>query len=277
MPHSDASDSRRPRRAVYSALVGGYERPMEKAKLDEPGVDYLFFTDSDEVRAPLGWTLIKSPPRFPTDPVRSARYLKIVGHPILDDYDETIWIDNRIALRAPTAGLFEFVSEHDMALPRHSFRTDLKSEFSEVIASGYDDPRRVRQMFDIAVSHGVVNHQPLWTGILVRKRSPEVAECMRMWFELLLLTSRRDQLSVNVALNASLLNVNVLGLDNTSSNYHTWVPQSAINRDQSIQRWRSQRRPLKLGLSDTMRSFPLGRKVARAMDRVGLTVPTLAD
>lgn len=277
MPHSDATAPRQPRRAVYSALIGGYERPRDIANLDEPDVDYLFFTDSDEVRAPHGWTLVKTPPRFATDPVRSARHLKIVGHPILDDYDETIWIDNRIALRAPASDLFEFISEHDIALLRHSFRTDLKSEFSEVIASGYDDPRRVRQMFDIAVSHGVENHDPLWTGILVRKRSPEVAECMRMWFDLLLLTSRRDQLSINVALKASSLKVNTLDLDNTSSKYHAWAPQSAINRDPSIQMWRAKRRPLKLGVSDAIRSFPMGRKVARALDRAGLTVPTLAD
>ncbi|MCU1698739.1 MAG: hypothetical protein JWR34_4802 [Mycobacterium sp.] len=266
-----------PRRAVYSALVGGYENPRDTPTPHEAGVDYLLFTDSDDVRAPLGWRLVKTSPRFATDPVRSARYLKIVGHPILDDYDETLWIDNRVVLRTPAASLFAFISEYDIALPRHSLRSDLTSEFSEVIAAGYDDPQRVREMFDIAVSHGVEHQQPLWTGLLLRKRTADVAECMQRWLELLLLTSRRDQLSINVALAASSLRVNTLGFEIVSSEYHYWMSNTVMNRDSSIQMWRSKRRPFKLGVGDAMRSFPFGRKGARALTRMGLTIPTLDD
>jgi hypothetical protein len=277
VPDTDSVTPRPGRRVVYSALIGGYENPRTRPTPQEAGVDYLLFTDSDGVRAPLGWTVVKTAPRFASDPVRSARYLKIVGHPILDDYDETLWIDNRVVLRTSATRLFEFIAEHDIALPRHSLRADLKSEFAEVIAAGYDDPRRVREMFDIAVSHGVEHDQPLWTGLVLRRRTCDVAECMQRWFELLLLTSRRDQLSINVALAASPLRVNTLDFEIVSSDYHDWVPNTVMNRDRSIQMWRSRRRPLKLGISDAMRSFPYGRKGARVLTRMGLTIPTLGS
>lgn len=277
MPQPSSTSPPTPRRVVYSALIGGYETPRDMPSPHDEGVDYLLFTDSEDLRAPQGWRVVKTAPRFATDPVRSARYLKVVGHPILDDYDETLWIDNRVALRTPAASLFEFVDGYDLALFRHSFRSDLKSECAEVIAAGYDDPQRVRAMYDIAVSYGVAHLHPLWTGILVRKRTADVAGCMQRWLELLLLTSRRDQLSIGVALAASSLRVNTLGLDNMSSDYHTWLPHTEMNRDSSIQMWRSKRRPLKLRFGDTIRSFPSGRKAARFVARMGLVIPTVAD
>ncbi|MCZ0728993.1 hypothetical protein [Mycolicibacterium iranicum] len=272
--HTSAQSSP-PKRAVYSALVGGYEALVEKPAHSEPHVDYLLFTDSNKTRAPAGWKMIRIVPRFNNDSVRSARYLKIVGHPALDGYDETLWIDNRVVLRTPATSLFELLGDDDIALPRHSFRSDLRSEFVEVIASGYDDPQRVRAMFDIAVNSGVERQTPMWTGIMLRKRNPDVQACMQFWFELLLLTSRRDQLSVNVALTHSPAKLRVLEIDNISSDYHRWVSHTLLDRDTSIQMWRANRRPMKIRLSDAMRSHSLGRKAAKAATKMGLTIPTL--
>jgi hypothetical protein len=276
VPEFDYPAQDPPKRAVYSALVGGYEKPREEPTDFGSGIDYLLFTDSDDLKPPPGWNLIKCTPRFANDPVRSARYLKIVGHPILDNYTETLWIDNRVALRGPVSNLFDLVNNYDVAIPSHSFRSDLEAEFSEVIASGYDDPVRVREMFAIAVHCQVQHQRPLWTGIMLRRRNDEVAKCMQRWLELLLLTSRRDQLSINVALADSRLRIKILEFDNASSLYHSWSSHTVMERDKSIQIWRAKRPPVGLRLSDAMRSLPLGRKVARGLTKMGLKIPTLS-
>lgn len=243
--------------------------------MHQPGAAHLLFTDSDNVAAPPGWELLRVKPRFPTDPVRSARYLKIVGHPVLDEYDETLWIDNRVVLKKPASFLFELNRNYDLSIPSHSFRSSLTDEFSEVIAAGYDDPRKVREMFRIAAQDRLQNQHPLWTGILVRKRSPGVAECMRRWIELVLLTSRRDQLSVNVALADSQLRINIFELNNLASECHSWIPHRMMKRERSIQDWRPTREPIKIQMSDALRASSLGRKIARGLTKSGLVVPTL--
>jgi hypothetical protein len=263
-----------PSRAIYTAMVGGYETVVPRIVPPDAGIECLFFTDSPDVAAPDGWHRIVVTSRFASDPVRSARHLKITGHPALREFDETLWVDNRVQVKPNVRDLFDLLRGHDIAVPYHSFRTSVAAEFSEVIASGYDDPDRVRAMFQIARDAGVLGERPFWTGLLLRRRSADVDAAMRAWWELLLLTSRRDQLSFNVATGTHEVDVRPLDLDNRASEFHEWLPHTALRRDRSVQMWRRTTPPV-LAASDLLRSTPYGRKAARALTRMGLTVPTV--
>lgn len=263
------------RRIVYSALMGSYERVLEQPAANGARADFVLFTDTPDIPSNMGWNVVQVAPRFPGDPVRSARYLKAVGHPMLDGYDETLWIDNRVVLKPRLDALFEQLEGFDMALAKHSFRGELREEFSEVIASGYDDPRRVRRMYQFAADAGVDHDQTLWTGLILRRRNRKVAECMRSWMDLILLTSRRDQLSINVALTKFPLSVNMLTLDNVSSVYHEWVAPHTIDRNQRVQNWRAEQHSPLLRLGDMVRTTRHGRLVARGLSKLGLSLPTI--
>ena len=262
-------------RVVYSALIGDYERLVDKPVGRPSGVYFVMFTDSPDESRISGWNVVRVKPRYTFDTVRSARYLKIVGHPLLDAYDETLWIDNRVTLKEGFDDLFSQLDTAQLALPQHSFRGGLVQEFDSVIAMGFDDPARVREMFRIAGSAQLIDTQTLWTGLMLRRRDPEVVECMRIWMDHVLLTSRRDQLSINFAIASSGLSFRAFDLDNWSSPFHEWVSTEHINRNSRIQSWRPADRSMGVRLGDAVRGFPSGLRLARGLTRVGVGLPAL--
>lgn len=261
---------------VYSALIGGYETPISQPHATELGVDFIMFTDDPSRFSGTGWNVVKISPRFPNDPVRSARFLKSVGHPVLDEFDQTMWIDNRVVLSAAAASLFDQLEHFDLVIPRHSYRASLIDEYQEVIASGYDDPGRVRQTYAMSCAAGVsMAAAPFWTGVLLRRRHEQMAACMRQWMDSILLGSRRDQLSIHAAIASVPLRTMVLGIDNEKSDYHEWIPNGAMSRVRSVQRWHPPSRSVGVRFSDLVRSRELTRRAARILEKFGIPLPTL--
>ena len=64
---------------------------------------------------------------------------------------------------------------------------------------------------------------------------------MAGWWEETLRYSRRDQLSVNVALDAARLPVNRIEVDNSRSEWHHWPV--ATRRDTATRTWNAAARP----------------------------------
>lgn len=226
--------SSQPRRAVYTALIGGYEMLNEQPVAARSDLPFICFTDAPSLRSDT-WQIELVEPAMPSDPIRSARKLKIVGHPLLDDVDETLWVDNSVMLRVrPEEILDEWLTEADFAAPLHSYRDRLIDEFDAVVAAGFDDPTRVYEQVRhyLAERPDVLDAKPLFTALLARRRTPEVADMCRQWFTDVLRYSRRDQLSVLPAIDrSSLTRWQALELDTFTSRYHEW-PVTA-RRDRS--------------------------------------------
>ena len=269
---------RKKRRVVYSALLGDYENLVPRPVTDSEYADHVFLTDSPRADPGAGWNIVRVEPHFPSDSVRSARRLKILGHPSIAGYDESLWLDNRVAIRAPLSTLFDSLSDSDLAVPYHSYRESVRAEFLEVIASGYDDPTAVRKLYAIARDADVVHERPYWTGMLLRAESHDVRMSMERWYEYLLLTTRRDQLSLNIALSEfPNLRLRALDIENRQSAYHEWVSTGGLNRNKAIQMWRPARRGPVIAFGDLLRSRPYGRKFARLLDMCGIGIPILPD
>lgn len=255
--------------------MGGYETLLEQPAALSSNVDFVLFTDVNSPPVRGDWNVVQVPPRFPNDQVRSARYLKTIGHPILDEYDETVWIDNRVVLREPFEGLFSLLDGVDIALPIHSYRSTVRDECSEVVTLGYDDPERVRAAYRFVVDKGFEYSQPLWTGLMVRKRNDSMRECMRLWMDYILLMSRRDQLSINVALHEAGVAVRTYVLDNSESEYHRWAHPASIGRRRRVQQWHASPRGVGVCVADAIRSLPRGHTGARVLEELGIPMPTL--
>jgi hypothetical protein len=152
--------------------------------------------------------------------------VKILGHPSLADYDVVLYIDASVRLRETPEAIVEdwLTDDADLVLARHSYREQLLDEFDEVIRLNYDDRARVyEQLSDYAVAHpAVLEAQPYWTGMMVRRWSPELIAAMRTWADHVLRYSRRDQLSLPAALDGAALRVRSLDIDNFSSRHHEW-------------------------------------------------------
>lgn len=213
-----------PRRAVYTALLGEYEEISEQPVARESDVDFICFTDRDDLTSET-WTIVQVELPLPFDLVRSQRHFKIRGHALLDDYDETLYIDNSVHLEAdPAVILDSWLDGADFAVSRHSFRSRVIDEFDEIIRLNYDDAGRVNeQLLHYAEAYpDVLLEQPYWNGMLARRRTPEVAETMRIWFDHVLRYSRRDQLSANVAFSLGPVAVRAIDENNNVSPWHRW-------------------------------------------------------
>lgn len=213
-----------PARAVYTALLGGYEELIEQPIAHESSIPFICLTDDPDVRSDT-WEIQLIEPRLPMDLIRSARVLKVRGHANLQPYQETLWIDNSVRLKvAPESLMTEWLDDADIALPRHSYRRQVISEFDIVAREGLDDPSRVYEqlMHYSALRPEVLEEHPYWTAIIARRWTPGVTEAMSLWLDHVLRYSRRDQLSVTYALIATGLDPHVLDVDNFESDWHEW-------------------------------------------------------
>lgn len=213
-----------PPRAVFTALLGPYEDLSEQPVAADTDIPFICFTDRDDLESET-WTIVRVDLPFPFDLVRSQRYFKILGHGTLDEYDETLYIDNSVRLEAtPDAILDHWLDGADFALHQHSFRDRVIDEFDEIVRLNYDDAGRVNeQLLHYAEAYpDVLLERPYWNGMLARRRTPEVAATMRIWYDHVLRYSRRDQLSANVAFSLGPVTPRTVGEDNNHSEWHTW-------------------------------------------------------
>lgn len=212
-----------PSRAVYTALIGGYERLQEQPAARGSSIPFICLTDDPDLTSET-WDVRLVEPALVRDPVRSARFAKILGDPVVAEYDETLWIDNKILLTAdPGTVLDDLLGDADLAVIQHSYRSSLTAEFDEVARVGLDEPARIyEQLIHYAETKPhVLDQTPYWSAVLARRRTPQVDSAMRAWMNHVLRYSRRDQLSLPYVLDG-LGRVRVLELDNYGSQWHSW-------------------------------------------------------
>jgi hypothetical protein len=208
---------------VYTALVGGYEHLNEQPAARGSSLDFVCLTD-DETLTSETWRVVHVPPAFPADPVRSARALKILGHPEVDRYERTVWADNSVVLRRDPAFLLASVDRTPFALPGHWERRSVQDEFGAVLDLGYDDEARVHEQLNayLLEDPDLLTEVPHATTVLVRRRCPEVAAAMRLWMDQVLRYSRRDQLSVDYVLRRTGLAATTIEVDLRDADWAAW-------------------------------------------------------
>ena len=213
-----------PARVVYTAVMGGYEELQEQPLARSSSVRFVCFTDQPSLRRD-DWELRLVEPTLAADSIRSSRVLKISGDPSLADFQETLWIDNRVQLASDPAELLDqWLAGSDVAVPRHSFRADVVSEFQAVLEAGLDDSARLYEQLThySALSPELLRHPVPWTGMLARRRSARVSAAMDRWVRHVLRYSRRDQLSFVQAMHEADTTWSSIELGNLRSPVHTW-------------------------------------------------------
>lgn len=210
---------------VYTVLLGGYDTLLDQPVADDSAADFICFTD-DETLSSDTWQMQVVAPRFPQDLHRSSREFKIRGHEVLQEYDATLCIDASVLLRtSPEEIISNWLAEgHDMAFALHSYRERVIDEFDEVVRLNYDDRVRVHeQLMDYSITYpDVLDARPHWGGMIVRRRGPRVDAAMALWYDHVLRYSRRDQLSLMVALLHGGASFRSVTLDNFASPLHEW-------------------------------------------------------
>lgn len=223
----ESGNSSGARRAVYTVLLGGYENFNDEIELFQENIEFICLTDNPDLRSGK-WKIELVKPAFPGDPIRSQRLLKLEGHPILESFDELVYIDNSVTITGPVEPIFnEWLEDTDICFPLHSFHQTVIDEFDAVLRLERDAHERVsEQLFHYNASNPeIFASQPLWTGLFARKNNVAVQQFCRLWFLHVARYSRRDQLSLPfvLAYSGKNLQVKTIALDNHRSDFHQWL------------------------------------------------------
>lgn len=227
--------TRRP--CVFTVLTGDYERLNEQPIARESEIPFICLTDDPDLRSET-WQMQLAPRLFEKDPIRTQREIKIRPYLHLPEYDLSIYIDNSVLLTQPPELIVQRYFPHTgLALSLHSFRDSVLDEFLEVAKQALDDPCRVfEQLNHYTLLHpDILGEHPYWTGILVRDhRVPQLRTMSDIWYANVLRYSRRDQLSVNLALRQAGLTPDIMDIDNRRSHFHAWPITIGREREQSL-------------------------------------------
>jgi hypothetical protein len=210
---------------VYTTLIGNYAKLNEQPLAASSRLPFICLTDDSDLQSET-WQIRHVKTLFGMDPVRSQRALKLRPHEYLSGFDASLYIDNSVLLKIEPEQLIErYLADSGFCLPEHSFRETLLEEFLEVEARGLDDPARIYEQLNHYMMEfpELLQERPYWTGILLRDhRNPKVRTMLELWWAHVQRYSRRDQLSINVALKEAGLCPEVLRIDNYDSVFHTW-------------------------------------------------------
>jgi hypothetical protein len=185
---------------LYTAIFGNKDELIE----DHRGVDdwrIICFTDNANLRADR--TEVVRVPRICKDPVRCARYYKLLPHEHLPSAPYSVWIDGNVRITSDhfAAQVDDWLGHAPMAVLDHPRRDCVYREAERVIELGKDHPGVVRQQIKAYRAMGVPEHLGLHTNSVVCRRhdDPEVQRLCNAWWDILVDYSRRDQLSMDVA------------------------------------------------------------------------------
>ena len=223
------------RLVVYTAVLGDEQPLREQPVADVSTSDFVCFTDDPRLGSDT-WETVLVQPRVAADPVRSARFLKIVGHPALAGYDRSLWVDNAVELRKPPE-LFvgDWLADAHVAAPQHTLYATVAAEAEAAIDLGKDDHLRVFEQLAhyLDTTPGALEARQHWTGLLARRGSQTATMAMTLWWEHVLRYSSRDQLSFGVAMTAAGVWVRSVPLANLQSAVHAWPggPETRADAD----------------------------------------------
>ena len=210
---------------------------MNRSWRGESGLPFICFTD-DPATSCDGWEIRPLEQMFSADDIRNQRSYKLQPHLVLPEFDQSLYMDNSIQLRALPERLFEAADlSTGMCLPRHSHRESLLDEFLLIAQHSIDDPRRVMeqlQHYQNAFPE-VVARPVFWCALLLRDHhAPRVRVAMAIWLAHVYRYSRRDQLSNSAAFHLAGLKPGVLAFDNYESEFHTWPHLNGRKTEQRL-------------------------------------------
>jgi hypothetical protein len=249
--------------ALYSCLFGGYERLNELEPEALGSSDAILFTDDPNLTSRT-WRIVVVQPAWPGDSVRSQRQIKILGHEALADYDTLVYVDNTVKLRVPVESFVEqWLQDSTLAMLIHGPpATTISDAFDVVTELKLDDPNRFDEQREHYAAHypDVLKAKPLWSGFFARRNNDDYRAFARIWYDHVLRYSRRDQLSIHVALKLSCISIREIDISNSDSPLHTWPHPT--ERQEHIRR--STRPDYRAQLEQTQQTSAEERRVLEA-------------
>lgn len=216
--------------AVYTVLVGTkeilnnplhYLGPAAKSDLD---LDFICFTDNPALKSPT-WDIrpLKS---TPIPPEKLSRQPKALPHRFLPEHEFSLYIDNTVVFkRLPRRADMGDTSGAVFRAFRHPWRTCPQDEADIVVKAGLDNADTVAAQVAFYNRHRpLANIQPLTAGtVLLRRHThPDILRFGELWWEQILLFSKRDQISLDFCAREAGCIIEYFDGDKTNNDLFIW-------------------------------------------------------
>ncbi len=220
--------------AVYTAIAGWYDDLRAPVAAD-PSLDYIVFADDRLPEVPKPWIRCRIDQDHGS-PVLASRFIKTHPHILLPGYENSVWVDAAFQLRKmPEDSLQAAMRSAPIAFFRHPERDCAYDEAEAVSRLELDSPRHVALALEQLASHGFPRHLGLVeTGLILRRHHNEaVVRAMEEWWNLIVGTSQRDQLSINLVLWKQGLRCGILRGNSRRNPWTFWMGHRAATLDQA--------------------------------------------
>ncbi len=183
---------------VYTCITGDYDN-LKEVIVKEDNIDYICFTNNMELTSST-WKIIHIEDGKLSNHYLS-RKLKMLGHPYIDkNYDLSIWIDASIIFKKSVNEFLNnfFDTSNDLlAACKHNCRSSIKEEASACKEYKKDNEEIIDSLLQFYKKEKFPDNLGLleMTLIIKRHNNQLVKETMKLWFDMLLKYSKRDQLS----------------------------------------------------------------------------------
>jgi len=190
--------------AVVTASIGEGRRGLYTPGSVNESVDYIAFVDRKVSHA--AWRPVRVD-RLGDCSTRDAKRFKVLPEEYIgDEFDAVIWVDRHCRLLCDPVEFFEEFSE-DVAVVSH-YRGDIYSEAKACLLKKKDDEALIRRTVSTFRLEGWPRKSGLFYGGFIAKRiTEESKKFSRLWWQYIEAGSRRDQLSLPVALDRSGVSV----------------------------------------------------------------------
>ncbi len=185
--------------AIYTCLVGDYDNIAQPLSIDER-YDYICFSDSIKENS-IGIWEIREIPFKCKDKTRLSRYVKLLPHRVLADYDYSIYIDANITIRDK-----EFYRRIENSISKGSLIAQVNHPFWDCVYEDIYHAYRLSKVSFVSAyrqyrhlkKEGMPRHYGLFeNNIIFRKHNdPLVKHISEEWWREYMRYSKRDQFSL---------------------------------------------------------------------------------
>jgi hypothetical protein len=190
----------RPTRVVYTVIVGAYDGLKDLPALCS-GIRCICFTDNKELKA-RGWEMKLLPRVDPEKRSLINRDYKFLPF-LYFEADQSLYVDGNIQLVSDPSELFEkYLSDVDIAIPKHSLRNCAYDEIEECFRQGIIDDNSGSIIRKVLTDDAFPRNYGLYENNIIFRNhnASKLRNAMEMWYSLYKDYARRDQLSLTYCL-----------------------------------------------------------------------------
>ena len=208
--------------AVYTGLFGNYESLNEISCERSPSTRYVCFTDNAQLRSTT-WEIVVTHEN--SDPITASRRVKFFGHRFFPRGVRTLYVDNTVRLRTDGSVILnDWLKDENLAFMKHYSRANLRNEFFACSVYGMDEQKLLFRQFQAYCKSfpRIMGEEVYWGGMIAKVNCDPIDRLMNVWYEEYCKFSKRDQLSLKVALLREQTAHRLIRESNVQSVWHQW-------------------------------------------------------